>query len=98
MLRNPDETALTKYLEEACASSPDTAHADSDYRIVKSQSLRQHYIGKTRGFNLLTLEICLGDWGVACLEDDHLSELIQPTLLRAPEVILEAPWDATVDL
>lgn len=98
MLRNPDETALMQYIEETYLSAPEPSTVESAYQIVPSQSLRQHYLGNTRGFNLLTLDISLGDWGVACWTDEHLSEIIQPTLLRAPEVILEAPWDPAVDL
>ena len=34
----------------------------------------------------------------ASWETKHVSELIQPTLLRCPEVILQAPWDKEVDI
>lgn len=40
----------------------------------------------------------LGDWGVASWTDRHLSELIQPVALRAPEVLIKAPWGPATDL
>lgn len=40
----------------------------------------------------------MGDWGVACWTDSHLSELIQPVALRAPEVLIKAPWGPAADL
>jgi serine/threonine-protein kinase SRPK3 len=35
---------------------------------------------------------------VANWTNTHLTELIQPVLLRAPEVLIGAPWGPTVDL
>jgi serine/threonine-protein kinase SRPK3 len=35
--------------------------------------------------------------GVSSWGDRHLSEKIQPVALRAPEVLIEAPWDASTD-
>lgn len=98
MLRNPDESTLTKYLEKTYAVTDPPSEAIEPYKIIPSKGLRKHYLGNTHGFNLLTLEVSLADWGVACWKDKHLSETIQPPLLRAPEVILEAPWDKAVDL
>ena len=48
--------------------------------------------------DLLNVHIVLGDWGFASWETKYLSELIQPTLLRGPEVIPQAPWDKKVDI
>lgn len=48
--------------------------------------------------DLLEVEVVLGDWGTASWESHHLSEIIQPTLLRAPEVLLQAPWGKEVDI
>ena len=39
----------------------------------------------------------LGDWGVAGWRGKHLCKTIQPILLRAPEVIIKAPWDTSTD-
>lgn len=41
--------------------------------------------------------VVLGDWGVASWKDNHLTENIQPVALRAPEVLLDVPWDEAVD-
>ncbi|ROW00303.1 hypothetical protein VMCG_07277 [Cytospora schulzeri] len=65
------------------------------YSPVQSQSLRRFYFSS--GQSLLDFEVALGDWGVASWADNHLAELIQPVLLRAPEVLIKAPWDATTD-
>lgn len=42
-------------------------------------------------------DVALGDWGVASWADRHLTENIQPIALRAPEVLIRAPWDAKAD-
>ncbi|RDL36461.1 uncharacterized protein BP5553_05813 [Venustampulla echinocandica] len=44
------------------------------------------------------LDICLGDWGAASWSHQHLTPLIQPVLLRAPEVVIFAPWGPPVDI
>lgn len=48
--------------------------------------------------NLLGLRPKLSDTGKASWIDKHLTELIQPCSLRAPEVILGAEWDTTTDI
>lgn len=98
MLRKPDETALTVYWEDTYANTSSVEKTLEGYEIVQSQSLRHHYLGKTRGFNLLNLEVSLADWGVVCWKGEHLSEIIQPLLLRAPDVILEALSGLAVDI
>ncbi|KAK1008086.1 hypothetical protein LTR91_003154 [Friedmanniomyces endolithicus] len=42
--------------------------------------------------------IVILDLGVASWTDKHLSDNMQPEHLRAPEVILGAPWDPPVDI
>ncbi|KAG6361853.1 hypothetical protein INS49_010082 [Diaporthe citri] len=44
------------------------------------------------------LSVRLGDFGVASWFNRHLTEWIQPEKLRAPEVILGAPWAHKVDI
>lgn len=39
----------------------------------------------------------MGDWGVSSWATKHLTENIQPVALRAPEVLIRAPWDTKVD-
>ncbi|ODM22612.1 hypothetical protein SI65_00201 [Aspergillus cristatus] len=46
----------------------------------------------------LEVDVVLCDWGTASWETKHLTELIQPTLLRAPEVILQGPWAKEVGI
>ena len=40
----------------------------------------------------------LNDFGIACFTTQHLTDQISPPLLRAPEITLAAPWDASVDV
>ncbi|BCS00619.1 uncharacterized protein AKAW2_50960S [Aspergillus luchuensis] len=47
---------------------------------------------------LVQADVVLGDWGSASWVEKHLTDFIQPTLLRAPEVILGAPWGTKVDI
>ncbi|PNH77056.1 hypothetical protein VD0001_g463 [Verticillium dahliae] len=44
------------------------------------------------------LSIRLADFGTSSWFDKHLTEWIQPQMLRAPEVILGADWDYKVDI
>ncbi|KAI1413533.1 kinase-like protein [Hypoxylon sp. FL1857] len=44
------------------------------------------------------VSVKLADFGVASWFDRHLTEWIQPQMLRAPEVILDAGWDYKVDI
>ncbi|KAL8870779.1 MAG: hypothetical protein Q9174_003252 [Haloplaca sp. 1 TL-2023] len=48
--------------------------------------------------NLDTINIQLADLGSACWKEEHIGEMIQPPLLRAPEVALELPWDEKTDI
>ena len=40
----------------------------------------------------------LADFGTVSWTHDHLTEWIQPNMLRAPEVIVGAPWDCKADI
>ncbi|MCJ1398386.1 hypothetical protein MMC11_001584 [Xylographa trunciseda] len=44
------------------------------------------------------INIKIADFGVASWVDNHLTDLIQPPSLRAPEVILRAGWDTSADI
>ncbi|SPQ22208.1 1c17f1d4-95d7-478a-8e76-adfc9a26f8ae [Thermothielavioides terrestris] len=44
------------------------------------------------------LSVRLADFGTSSYFDRHLTEWIQPQMLRAPEVILGAEWDHKVDI
>ncbi|TVY36532.1 Serine/threonine-protein kinase [Lachnellula occidentalis] len=73
--------------------------AQEDYAIIPTQDLREEYLtpNSTGAFNVLTLDIALSDWGVSSWTTNHLCETIQPILLRAPEVMIGAPWGPAVD-
>jgi len=97
MIQVPDEKLILDHLSEVPAPTTSSAAPDEPYMIIPSSDLRDVYFPE-EGFNMMTLSICLSDWGVASFKDRHLSEFIQPVLLRAPEVILEAPWSTAVDV
>lgn len=67
-----------------------------DTLTTPSQSLRRFYMHSE--FDMMELNIALADWGVASWSDNHLTEWIQPTLLRSPEVIIGAPWCPSTDI
>ncbi|EPE04056.1 serine protein kinase sky1 [Ophiostoma piceae UAMH 11346] len=48
--------------------------------------------------NGLVLLVLLADFGTASWTHDHLTEWIQPNMLRAPEVVVGAPWDCKADI
>ena len=75
---------------------PQQDKTEDRYSIIPSKPLRQYYFNSDDKFN--HFDIVLGDWGVSSWADKHLSENIQPVALRAPEVLIKAPWDATTDL
>lgn len=54
-------------------------------------SIRSEVLGSYNPGDVLHLDICLGDWGAASWSHQHLSKIIQPVLLRAPEVVIFAP-------
>jgi len=74
---------------------PHQDRTEKGYTPVPSTPLRAHYMKKVE--NLTEFDIALGDWGVASWVHNHLTENIQPVALRAPEVLLKAPWDKNVD-
>lgn len=57
--------------------------------------LRHYYFTQSDYFS--QFDIVLGDWGISSWVDKHLTEKIQPVALRAPEVLIGAPWDASTD-
>lgn len=85
----------SEYLAEMPIPKQDKA--EEQYTPIQARPLRAYPFGAdpTR-FN--ELDIALGDWGVSSWATKHLTENIQPVLLRAPEVLIRAPWDAKVDV
>ncbi|KAL6827996.1 kinase-like protein [Trichoderma camerunense] len=75
---------------------PEQDREETEYRPVPSQPLRWFYFDYNAKYSP-DFDITLGDWGVSSWTTKHLTEVIQPILLRAPEVIIGAPWDASTD-
>lgn len=95
MVQIPDLSTIDDYLKN---TTPDPMAYDpgSDPSAIVSQPLRDFYIREST--DLMTLNVALCDWGSASWIDSHLTEVIQPVLLRAPEVIIGAPWGPPVDI
>jgi serine/threonine-protein kinase SRPK3 len=83
------------YLVEAPIPGQD--RAEDTYTPIQSIPLRQYYFTEDDSRHVDQFDIALGDWGVSSWATKHLTENIQPVALRAPEVLIKAPWDATVD-
>jgi serine/threonine-protein kinase SRPK3 len=94
MIQVPDEAFILEYLENTPVET--TSASPSETVIIPTQDLRDYYFPE--GFNMMNLNIALSDWGVASWSNNHLTDLIQPVLLRAPEVLIEAPWGPEVDI
>ncbi|KAJ8123077.1 hypothetical protein ONZ43_g884 [Nemania bipapillata] len=82
----------SKYLKDLPLPHQDR---NEKYTAIPSLPFQQCYF--TEADDVLTFDIALGDWGVASWTDKHLTEIIQPVGLRAPEVLIKAPWDAKTD-
>lgn len=78
------------------APIPQQDKTEKRYTVIRSCYLRQYYFNDDDRFD--HLDIDLGDWGVASWADNHLMEITQHIALRAPEVLIGAPWDAAADL
>ncbi|KAL6696969.1 kinase-like domain-containing protein [Trichoderma pleuroticola] len=72
------------------------AHDHGVIHTVSSQPLRWFYFDYNAKPSA-EFDITLGDWGVSSWTTKHLTEVIQPVALRAPEVIIGAPWDTSTD-
>lgn len=88
-----DDTLIESYLTKV--PIPQQNKTEERYSTIPSRPLRQYYFNNADRFDLF--DIVLGDWGVARWADKNLTELIQPVALRAPEVLIGAPWDASTD-
>ncbi|KFA79084.1 hypothetical protein S40288_07043 [Stachybotrys chartarum IBT 40288] len=76
---------------------PKQDRTEEQYTVVPSYALHNYYFTKDDIENLGEFDIVLGDWGVSSWKTKHLCELIQPVLLRSPEVLIGAPWDEKTD-
>jgi serine/threonine-protein kinase SRPK3 len=84
-----------EYLVEE--SIPQQDKAEERYSTIPSLPLRYYYYNDEDSARLAEFDIALGDWGVSSWATQHLTENIQPVTLRAPEVLIKAPWDKTTD-
>ncbi|KAK3331548.1 kinase-like domain-containing protein [Apodospora peruviana] len=84
----------SKYLAEV--PIPQQDRDEKEYTVIPSRPLQKYYF--VSGDRADEFDITLGDWGVSSWVDKHLSENIQPVLLRAPEVLIRAPWDKSTDI
>ncbi|KAJ5951879.1 uncharacterized protein N7479_010292 [Penicillium vulpinum] len=76
---------------------PQQDRSEEQYAVITSTPLRLYYFNKTDSTRVAEFDIALGDWGVSSWVDRHLSETIQPVALQYPEVLIEAPWNASTD-
>ena len=90
-----DFTKVTRYLEER--KPPEQDREEPRYKPIPSQSLRNYYFSEEDSTKVDEFDVVLGDWGVASWKTKHLTENIQPVALRAPEVLIKAPWDTQTD-
>ncbi|KAI8946735.1 serine/threonine protein kinase [Xylaria longipes] len=74
---------------------PHQDRAEEQYTPIPSQPLHNSYFNASH--SIFEFDIVLGDWGVSSFADKHLTENIQPIGLRAPEVLIRAPWDTKTD-
>ncbi|KAF1920903.1 serine kinase [Ampelomyces quisqualis] len=75
--------------------APDSIQESPDDFYVESVQLTS---GEEDITTSTSLNVRIADFGTSSWYDKHLTEWIQPQLLRAPEVILGAPWDWRVDI
>ncbi|GAB1320079.1 hypothetical protein MFIFM68171_10289 [Madurella fahalii] len=76
---------------------PQQDRAEERHTPIQSTPLRCYYFGDADHTRFAEFDIALGDWGVSSWATQHLTERIQPVALRAPEVLIEGPWDKTAD-
>ncbi|EFR04896.1 CMGC protein kinase [Nannizzia gypsea CBS 118893] len=76
---------------------PQQDRSEGQYSVVPSTPLRRYYFNEAESRRITEFDIALGDWGVSSWADRHLSNVIQPVALRSPEVLIQAPWDASAD-
>ncbi|PMD34411.1 kinase-like protein [Hyaloscypha variabilis F] len=96
MIQIPDESLLTPHISIPNILPDTSSSPPREYKIIQTHSLREIYFAED--FNVMDLNITLSDWGVASFVSHHMSEEIQPLLLRAPEVLFGAKWDEKVDI
>lgn len=92
MIQIKDMSIIDRYLDENPMEGQENARLP--YQMT-SEVISSYYYPASDEPNL---DICLCDWGAASWSNHHLTEVIQPVLLRAPEVVIRAPWGPAVDI
>ncbi|EAW09129.1 putative serine-threonine protein kinase [Aspergillus clavatus NRRL 1] len=82
MVKIRDFSIIDQYLEDSLCNP--------------NVNLGEYNFNNTSELSQISIALC--DWGSASWVKKHLTEMIQPKLLRAPEVILQAPWGKEVDI
>ncbi|KAK5654563.1 hypothetical protein OQA88_7192 [Cercophora sp. LCS_1] len=92
-----DRSQIASYLADYPAPGQDRNEAR--YTPIESHHFKGYYLGSEPWTlaKFMELDIALGDWGVSSWADKHPTENIQPVALRAPEVLIKAPWDKSAD-
>ncbi|KAI2101906.1 hypothetical protein LOZ34_005632 [Ophidiomyces ophidiicola] len=92
----PDDSLISELYLPNNPADPAAFDPSTDPSSIQIQPLKWDYFRP--GTKIREFKIALGDWGVASWTNSHLTELIQPVALRAPEVLINAPWGPTTDL
>ncbi|KAG6102907.1 hypothetical protein E4U14_006535 [Claviceps sp. LM454 group G7] len=88
-LETPEDT-ISEYLESV---PPRTSEGQNGAIVPRLEVVKMPFVSEMNSPHVRII-----DFGVASWREKHLSDLIQPLALRAPEVVLGAPWDTGVDI
>lgn len=76
---------------------PQQTRDEENYTPIISVPLRCNYFNDAQIQDIGGFDIALGGWGVSGWADKHLTEIIQPIRLLAPEVLVGALWDSKAE-
>ncbi|KAG6201645.1 hypothetical protein E4U10_005752 [Claviceps purpurea] len=88
-LENPSDT-ISKYLVSV---PPRTTEGPNGVLVPLQEAIHTPLVCE-----MASLRVRIIDFGVSSWRERHLSDMIQPLQLRAPEVTIGAPWDTGVDI
>lgn len=92
------QAAVKDALQDASGSTSDIVHLQTPL-LTDMENPQLRIIDLGVGMCILTVHtVHVAYTTIACWLDKRLSNAIQPEHLRAPEVILGAPWGAAVDI
>lgn len=114
LVRLPDpEGAVVRYLESSSPRIDDTAGEESTQRspLPLRESIPTPDLAEMNDVKIVLTDLGVGTFRMpshalygankalsASWTTQHLSDYIQPPILRAPEVMLGAPWGPPVDI